>query len=76
MYIILRYEEYIEFPERYANIANVMTTGAETPVTNPSNPSVRLVPFETAVITNIITRMYITQPAISPALPLNGASHA
>ena len=34
---------------------------ADTPVANPSKPSVILAPFETAVIIKITTSMYSTQ---------------
>ena len=48
-------------PDTNENIANTNTIIAELPAANPSIPSVRFAPFETAVIINITIGMKIIQ---------------
>ena len=51
-------------------------TMADEPPARPSIPSVRLVPFEQATITNVIIITYIPHFVYHPHSPLNGVSHA
>ena len=53
MYIIFKYEAKFIFPEYKRNIASANTIIAETPAAKPSIPSVKLAPFDTAVIIKI-----------------------
>ena len=43
----------MKLDETYASIASAVPIIAEVPVARPSNPSVRLAPFETEVTMNI-----------------------
>ncbi len=51
----------MKLDETYASIASATPIIAEVPVASPSNPSVRLAPFETAVRMNITIRTYTIQ---------------
>ena len=53
MYIIFKYEAKFIFPETKENIASANTIIAETPAAKPSIQSVKLAPFDTAVIIKI-----------------------
>ena len=55
IYIIFKYSEKIIFPETHANKPKVSTIIAELPAANPSIPSVRLAPLDTAVTIKITT---------------------
>ena len=48
-------------PETNEKIANVNTIIAEIPAANPSTPSVRFAPFDTAVIINTTMGIKINQ---------------
>ncbi len=59
-------------PEIQDRIAKVAPIIAEVPVASPSMPSVRLLPLETAVMTNITTSTNNTQAYF----PQAGFSHS
>ncbi|MNL54032.1 hypothetical protein D3C87_1773260 [compost metagenome] len=53
------------FPETNVNIPSARTDIAEVPAARPSIPSVKLAPFETAVIIKITTGIKINQAHFS-----------
>ena len=68
IYIILRYSEKIILPEVHAKTPSVNTIMADKPADKPSNPSVKLLEFETAEIINIIIGIIISHIILSPFL--------
>ena len=50
IYIMFKYEAKFTFPETQAKIPRAKTIIAEVPAASPSIPSVKLAPFDTAVI--------------------------
>ena len=57
IYMILRYSAINVFELTYARMASVIPIIALVPVANPSNPSVRFAPFDTAVTMSITMGM-------------------
>ena len=58
------------------NIANASTDIAEVPAAKPSIPSVKLAPFETAVIINITNGIKINQAHFSYPSPVHASISA
>ena len=59
------------FPETKVNMANASTEIADVPAAKPSIPSVKLAPFETAVIMNITNGIKISQAHFSYPSPVH-----
>ena len=63
-------------PETKVNIANASTEIADVPAAKPSIPSVKLAPFETAVIINITIGMKINHAHFSYPSPVQASNSA
>ena len=57
MYMMFRYSELMRLPPSQAKMPSTTPTTALVPAARPSMPSVRLVPFEQAMMTTTIISM-------------------
>ncbi|MNE13671.1 hypothetical protein D3C80_1065130 [compost metagenome] len=64
------------FPETNVNIPSARTDTAEVPAANPSIPSVKLAPLETAVIIKITTGIKINHAHFSYPSPVQAKALA
>ncbi len=74
-YIMLRYDEYMTWPPRYAITASDTPAMAERPEVMPSRPSLRLAPLLVADTRNMVMMMNTIQPPVSAPSPIQPVSH-